>query len=95
MSKGYANSPLFQLTRAGDLELSSRVVMAPLTRSRALTGDMPRPSTATYYAQRASAGLIIYEATQISDQAKGYAWTPGCYTEEQVAAWRPITPGGA
>ena len=91
MTNDYAHSPLFQPTRAGDLELCSRVVMAPLTRSRALAGDVPRPSAVTYYAQRATAGLIISEATQISDDAKGYAWTPGCYTEEQVAAWRPIT----
>jgi len=91
MPHDYADSPLFHPTRAGELELSNRIVMAPLTRSRALSGDVPRPSAATYYAQRAGAGLIISEATQISDQAKGYAWTPGCYTEEQVAAWQPIT----
>jgi N-ethylmaleimide reductase len=87
----HSRSPLFQPITAGDLDLANRVVMAPLTRSRALTGDVQRPSAATYYSQRATAGLIVAEATQISDTAKGYAWTPGCYTEEQVAAWRPVT----
>ncbi|MCW2241802.1 alkene reductase [Azospirillum canadense] len=84
-------SPLFQPTRLGALALANRIVMAPLTRSRALPGDVPRPSAAVYYAQRASAGLIISEATQVSDAAKGYAWTPGCYTDEQVAGWRSVT----
>ena len=91
MPPDHSNSPLFQPVRLGALELRNRVVMAPLTRSRALLGDVPRPSATAYYAQRASAGLIITEATQISDAAKGYAWTPGCYTEEQVAAWATVT----
>ncbi|SHJ94355.1 N-ethylmaleimide reductase [Roseomonas rosea] len=86
-----ASSPLFQPTKVGAIELANRVVMAPLTRSRALAGDVPRPSAATYYAQRASAGLLITEATQVSDTAKGYAWTPGVYTEAQVAGWRAVT----
>jgi N-ethylmaleimide reductase len=86
-----ASSPLFQPTKVGAIELANRVAMAPLTRSRALAGDIPRPSAATYYAQRASAGLLITEATQVSDTAKGYAWTPGVYTEPQVAAWRAVT----
>ncbi|WP_420137368.1 alkene reductase, partial [Sphingomonas sp.] len=86
-----ASSLLFQPTRLGALQLANRVVMAPLTRSRALAGDVPRPSAATYYAQRASAGLIISEATHISADAKGYAWTPGCYTDDQIAAWRRVT----
>lgn len=91
MSTDFSGSPLFQPMTAGDLQLSNRIVMAPLTRSRALAGDVPRRSAAVYYGQRASAGLIISEATQISDSAKGYAWTPGCYTDAQVAAWRPVT----
>jgi N-ethylmaleimide reductase len=65
--------------------------MAPLTRSRALPGDVPTPLAADYYAQRAGAGLIISEATQISPQGKGYAYTPGIYSPKQVAAWRRVT----
>ena len=86
-----SGSPLFQPTKLGAIELANRVVMAPLTRSRALKGDVPRPSAATYYGQRATAGLIIAEATQVSDTAKGYAWTPGVYTEAQAQGWRAVT----
>jgi N-ethylmaleimide reductase len=78
--------------RAGDLELPNRVVMAPLTRNRALPdGDVPHALNAEYYAQRASAGLIITEGSQISPEGKGYAWTPGIHSPEQVAGWRRIT----
>ena len=87
----HATSPLFQPIKVGAIDLANRVVMAPLTRSRALKGDIPRPSAATYYAQRASAGLIVTEATQVSWTAKGYAFTPGIFTEEQVQAWRAVT----
>ncbi|MFA6036976.1 MAG: alkene reductase [Legionellales bacterium] len=74
------------------LELSNRVVMAPLTRDRAIHGaDAPHTLNAEYYAQRAGAGLIISEATQISPTAKGYAWTPGIYSQEQVAGWKLVT----
>ncbi|MBB5695176.1 alkene reductase [Muricoccus pecuniae] len=86
-----AESPLFQPTKIGAIDLANRVAMAPLTRSRALKGDVPRPSAATYYAQRASAGLLITEATQVSDTAKGYAFTPGVYTDAQAEAWRGVT----
>ncbi len=86
-----ASSDLFQPVRLGPLTLPNRIVMAPLTRSRAGSGDVPRELNATYYAQRASAGLIISEATQITQQGKGYAFTPGIYTEEQVAGWRLVT----
>ena len=79
-----AASELFQPVRMGALTLPNRVVMAPLTRSRAGAGDVPGPLNATYYAQRASAGLIITEATQVSDTAKGYAFTPGVYTDAQA-----------
>ncbi len=79
------------VTLGGDLVLSNRIVMAPLTRSRAGKGDVPGPMNAEYYAQRASAGLIVSEATNISQQGKGYAFTPGIYTEEQVAGWRIVT----
>ena len=65
--------------------------MAPLTRSRALAGDVPGPLAVTYYTQRASAGLIISEATQITQQGKGYVQTPGIYSAEQIAGWRKVT----
>lgn len=82
---------LFQPYSLGSLQLANRIVMAPLTRSRALAGDVPGPLAASYYTQRASAGLIICEATQISPQGKGYIRTPGIYSEEQVAGWRKVT----
>ncbi len=75
----------------GDLALKNRVVMAPLTRSRSSTEGVPPEFAADYYAQRASAGLIISEATNISPQAVGYAYTPGIWSEAQVAAWSTIT----
>ena len=65
--------------------------MAPLTRNRAGPGLVPGPFAAEYYAQRASAGLIVTEATQISAQAQGYSDTPGCYDDAQVAGWRKVT----
>lgn len=72
--------------------LRNRLVMAPLTRNRATHGsDVPHALNAEYYAQRASAGLIISEATQISPTGKGYAWTPGIYSPEQVAGWKRVT----
>jgi len=78
--------------RLGDLHLSNRLIMAPLTRSRAKQpGDIPWELNASYYAQRASAGLIIAEATQVSPQGKGYAFTPGIYSDEQVEGWRKVT----
>ena len=82
---------LFQPVQAGSFQLSSRIVMAPLTRSRAGKGDAPGPMNAVYYGQRASAGLIIGEASQISQQGKGYAFTPGIYTDTQVAGWKLVT----
>lgn len=83
---------LFEPFELGGLTLKNRVVMAPLTRCRAIHGtDVPHALNAEYYAQRASAGLIISEATQISPTAKGYAWTPGIYSPEQVAGWKLVT----
>ncbi len=83
---------LFSPITLGDLTLPNRVVMAPLTRNRALPdGDIPHALNAEYYAQRAGAGLIVSEATQISPEGKGYAWTPGLYSEAQVAGWRTVT----
>ena len=74
----------------GDLELTNHIVMAPLTRSRSNEDGVPPDFAADYYGQRASAGLIITEATNISPQARGYAMTPGIWSDAQVAAWRPI-----
>src|ERR1700730_11025923 len=84
--------PLFQPYRLGPFNLPHRVVMAPLTRSRARQpGNVPGSLAACYYAQRASAALIVSEATQVSMQGQGYAWTPGIHSREQVEAWRRIT----
>jgi N-ethylmaleimide reductase len=85
---------LFQPTRIGDIDVANRVVMAPLTRSRAdeAAGDIPGSEmNITYYRQRSNAGLIISEGTQVSPQGKGYMATPGIYSEEQVEGWKPIT----
>jgi N-ethylmaleimide reductase len=75
----------------GPVRLRNRMVMAPMTRSRAGAGGVPTALAATYYAQRASAGLIVTEATQISPQGIGYPDTPGIHTEEQVEGWRRVT----
>jgi N-ethylmaleimide reductase len=83
---------LFQPYRLGPLLLPHRIVMAPLTRSRARQpGNVPTALNACYYAQRASAALIISEATQVSMQGQGYAWTPGIHSREQVEGWRLVT----
>jgi len=81
---------LFDPVRAGDLSLPNRIVMAPLTRNRA-PGALPTPLMATYYTQRASAGLLITEATAISPTAQGYADVPGLWSDEQVSAWKTVT----
>jgi len=82
---------LFDPVQIGDIPLSNRIVMAPLTRNRAIDGLRPGPLTVEYYRQRASAGLIITEASQISPMGQGYLDTPGIYSPEQVAAWREVT----
>jgi N-ethylmaleimide reductase len=82
---------LFAPVRLGPLTLSNRIVMAPLTRSRAGAGGVPDAMNARYYAQRASAGLIVTEATNISPQGRGYAFTPGIFSEAQIAGWRLVT----
>lgn len=82
---------LFTPYRLGNLELPNRIVMPPMTRSRSGAGNVPTALMAEYYAQRASAGLIVSEGTQISQQGQGYAWTPGIHTSEQVAGWRGVT----
>ena len=81
---------LFEPTHAGDLQLANRIAMAPLTRNRSPQG-IPTALVATYYAQRASAGLIISEATAISPQAQGYADVPGLYGTEQLDGWKKVT----
>ncbi|MFP5466921.1 MAG: alkene reductase [Gammaproteobacteria bacterium] len=81
---------LFDPVQAGDIALANRIVMAPLTRNRA-PGAVPTPLMATYYTQRASAGLLITEATAISHQGQGYADVPGLYAPEQVAGWKAVT----
>ncbi|BEI36033.1 alkene reductase [Polynucleobacter sp. HIN6] len=82
---------LFTPVTLGLLSLENRILMAPLTRMRAGDDGVPGPLAAEYYAQRASAGLIISEATQISPLGKGYPATPGIYSDSQVAAWRTVT----
>lgn len=83
---------LFEPLRVGDLTLPNRVIMAPLTRMRSKQpGNIPTELNAAYYAQRASAGLIISEATQISQQGQGYPATPGIYSPEQVEGWKTVT----
>ena len=75
----------------GKLELRNRVIMAPLTRRRATDDHVPTEIMRIYYEQRASAGLIIAEATNISLQAVGYMNSPGIFTRQQIDAWKPIT----
>ena len=83
---------LFTPFQIGDIAVSNRVFMAPLTRNRATHGnDAPNALNVEYYRQRAGAGLIITEATQISQQGQGYVWTPGMYTAEQVKGWKVVT----
>ncbi len=86
-----AADALFRRVDVGALQLDNRIVMAPLTRNRAGPGLVPGAFAAEYYAQRASAGLIIAEATQVCAQAQGYSDTPGCYTDAQVEGWRKVT----
>src|SRR5262249_27360014 len=82
---------LFSPYSLGDLTLSNRMVLSPMTRSRAIEGNVQSPLAATYYAQRASAGLQITEATQVSPQGIGYIRTPGIHSAPQVAGWRKVT----
>src|SRR5260370_25294417 len=77
--------------KLGPINLRNRVVMAPLTRNRAVEGLVPSPLAIEYYGQRASAGLLITEASQVSQQGQGYQDTPGVYSKEQVAGWRKVT----
>lgn len=89
---GSTLSCLFSPARLGDMTLPNRFVMAPMTRSRASQpGDVPSALNARYYAQRAAAGLIVTEATQISREGQGYSFTPGIYTDAQRDGWRLVT----
>ncbi len=82
---------LFSPYELGSLKLKNRFVMSPMTRSRALEGSVPNPLAAEYYAQRAGAGLIVTEATQVSPQGVGYVRTPGIHSKDQVEGWKKIT----
>jgi len=82
---------LFDPLRIGNIELDNRIIMAPMTRSRADDEGVQPEYAATYYAQRASAGLIITEATNVSPMAKGYIRTPGICTDAQIESWRSVT----
>src|SRR5512139_136386 len=82
---------LFDPIRIGDLDLANRIVMAPLTRNRAAPGQVPSDLAVEYYRQRASAGLISTEASQICPEGQGYINTPGIFNAEQVAGWRRVT----
>jgi len=86
------NIDVFSPITLGALKLSSRMIMAPLTRNRAaMPGNVPRAMNVTYYAQRSSAGLIISEAAQVSPEGIGYPATPGIHSKEQVQGWRAVT----
>lgn len=82
---------LFTPVKVGDYELPNRIVMAPMTRNRAGDGNIVNQMHAAYYSQRASAGLIITEATQISAQGVGYPATPGIHSQQQTQAWKQVT----
>lgn len=83
---------MFQSIQLGELTLANRIVMPPMTRSRASQSDKAaNKMMAQYYAQRASAGLIVAEGTQISLMGQGYAWTPGIYSQEQIEGWKLVT----
>lgn len=82
---------LFETYQLGEILLKNRIAMAPMTRSRASVHRVQAPIAAKYYEQRASAGLIVSEATNISPVASGYALTPGIYTKEQINAWKLVT----
>ncbi len=86
-----SGATLFSSIQLGPYTLPNRIAMAPMTRCRAGSGHVPQPFTADYYAQRASAGLIITEASQVSPQGIGYMDTPGIHSAEQVAGWKRVT----
>ncbi|MBD2251314.1 alkene reductase [Nostoc parmelioides] len=85
------NADLFSPVQLGPYTLANRIVMAPMTRNRSSEGNVPTQLNATYYAQRATAGLIVTEGSQVSPQGFGYPGTPGIHTSEQIAGWRLVT----
>lgn len=91
MTKQSPAIDLFTPTRLGPYQLPNRIVMAPMTRNRASDDFVPQEISATYYTQRASAGLIITEASQVSPQGAGYPCTPGIYNQEQIIGWQRVT----
>ena len=90
-STAVSPSPLFKPLTMGKLTLNNRMIMAPLTRNRAAEGNVPTDLNTLYYTQRASAGLLITEASQISEQGLGYPATPGIHSAEQIKGWQKIT----
>ncbi|MPZ19981.1 MAG: alkene reductase [Luteitalea sp.] len=82
---------LFTSYQLGDLAVANRMMMSAMTRNRAVAGNVPTPLAATYYSQRATAGVIVTEASQVSPQGVGYVRTPGIHSAEQVAGWRMVT----
>jgi N-ethylmaleimide reductase len=86
-----SENTLFLPGKIGAIPVANRIAMSPLTRARADMDGVQTPLAIEYYRQRAGAGLIVTEATNISRQGRGYAYTPGIYTDEHVAAWRPVT----
>lgn len=89
-NKGIIMSDLFSSYNLSGLQLKNRVVMAPMTRARAVD-TVPDNNTAIYYGQRAGAGLIVTEGTPVSDEGRGYLYTPGVYSAEQIAGWKKVT----
>ncbi len=87
----HMTDPLFEPLQAGALRLPNRIIMAPLTRCRASEGRVPNHMMAEYYAQRASFGMILSEATSVCPMGVGYPDTPGIWSEEQIAGWRDVT----
>ena len=86
------DSVLFTETRLGPFTLKNRIVLPPLTRSRSSQpGNIANDLMATYYRQRAGAGFMVTEGTQIEPRGQGYAWTPGIHSAEQIAGWRTVT----
>ena len=87
-----SQTKLFEPFKLGTITLPNRFVMAPLTRNRAVPpGMVPSPLAVDYYGQRASAGLLVTEASQVSQQGQGYQDTPGIYSRDQVDGWRKVT----
>ena len=91
MTQNTENIDVFSPYTLGPLPLPNRMVMAPMTRNRAGPGEVPGPLAVTYYTQRAGAGLIVTEGTQISQEGQGYPGTPGIFSPEQIAGWKHVT----